>query len=275
MARKRAEAILDPVHGASGHEMSDADVAELAEDTRAAETEEVEPQLEPEEIQEELPEEIPQPEVSEEPEPEEEPEVDRLKRLGLYRPGMIESFDDLGKSYRHLEAAFSNRPKVEVSPPPAPDPQKTMDELAEEYSINPIAATAKIAQAMTYGTQQEIAALRNELFYTTNPGARDHQDGIDAVMKRYPGIGIRDAYNLYRGENFDKLVQAERQSATQLEKRRASEKTMALRESAGGVRTSPVSPEQRLNMAVQGKSGTDATNAMIEVLEKMGLGLKE
>jgi len=273
MAKKKGGQIADPIHGAEGHEMTDADLAELEAETQGAEVEETE--LPPEELQEELPEETPQPEVEEEAEPDGESDVERLKRLGMFRPGLIETVDDLVKSYHYLEKAFSDRPKVEVPQQPAPDPQKMMEELQYEYEANPIAAVAKIASAMQYGTQQELAGLRNELFYSSNPDARNHQEGIDSVMKRYPGIGIRDAYNMYRGENFDKLAEAKTTQVAQQERRRALEKTIATREKGGGVRTSELTPERGLLMATQGKSGNDKVEAMIDYLEKHGLGLKE
>ena len=272
---KQDKVLLDPVHGAAGAEMSDEDVAEFNADDRGGEVETTQLLPEDEESKqvEELPETTPTPEAAAEPEP--EPEIERLKRLGLYRPGLIESFDDLGKSYKHIEAEFSRRPHVEVAKPPALDPRQVQEDLEREFQENPVNAMLRVATAVSYGNQQEIADMRNDLFYASNPDAGKHRDAVNAALGKYPGMGIADAWNMVRGASIDEFTKNAAEEGAQIERKRASEKTMALREKPGGIRTAPVAPEQGLIMAASGKTGREAVEAMIAYLEKTGMGLKD
>lgn len=274
---KKDKVVLDPVHGAAGAEMTDDDLAELNADTRGGEVEETQLLPEDEESKqvEELPETTPEPEAVKAAEPFEEPEIERLKRLGLYRPGLIESFDDLGKSYKHIEAEFSRRPHVEVAKPPAPDPREVQQQLEQEFQDNPVNAMLRVATAVSYGTQQEVANIRNELFYANNPDAEGHRGDIEAALGRYPGMPIKEAWSMVRGSNIDQFTKNAADEAARTERTRASQKIMASRERPGGVRTAPVSPEQGIIMAMKGKTGREAVDAMIDYLEKHDLGAKD
>lgn len=271
MAKKKL--VLDPVHGAEGKEMTDDDLSELEADTRD-EGEGEEPELtEPEEGTEDLPEGISEPEDVETPsEPEVDPEVERLKRLGLYRPGLIESFDDLGKSYSYLEKEFSRRPTVEKPAEPAIDPARVMQELQEEFEVNPIAAIARVANSLQLENRTEIDKLKDGLFYISHPDAKDFKDEIKDIQAEFPGIGIQAAFEMARGRNIDKVIA----SATQAEQRRATEKRVALREKPSGIRTTPVDAAKALAAAASGEgTASEKIDRMIKVLESQGMGAKD
>ena len=264
------EIVIDEVHGAQGKEMSDEDEAELAADLRENDAEDVisEPPAE-NMVDDDLPEGITEPEVDEPAEPEVNPEVERLKELGLYRPGLIESMDDLGKSYKHIETEFSRRPVVERPAEPAYDPQADIEALQDELQTNPVSAIAKIANAMQEGNRTEINSLKESLFYGSHPDANDFKDEIAEIQENIPGLGIQDAFDMARGRNADKVIA----KATSTEKRRATERQVALREKPGGVRTAPVDATKAVAAAAAGGgSAQEQVDRMIKVLEQRNMG---
>jgi len=254
-----------------GKEMSDEDLAELEADTRTdMEVEPTEPIEGAESVDDDLPEGITEPEDEASPaEPEVDPEVERLKKLGLYRPGLIDDWDDLAKSYKHLEAEFSRRPVVEKPTQPAYDPQAEIEALQEELQVNPVAAIAKIANAMQEGNRQEINQLKESLFYGSRPEANDFRSEIAEIQREFPGLGIQAAFDMAKGRNVDKVVEM----ATQKEKRRATERQVALREKPGGVRTTPVDADKAIAAAAAGGgSAQEKIDRMIKVLESQNMG---
>ncbi|MHC4648440.1 MAG: hypothetical protein ACYTBJ_23525 [Planctomycetota bacterium] len=267
--------VIDELHGAEGKEMSDEDVAELEADTRdGVEGDDPEPQTEiTEPVGEDLPEGITEPpEEAPVSEPEVDPEVQRLKDLGLYREGLIENFDDLGKSYKHIEGEFSRRPVVEKPADIQPDPQAMIEELREEMAIDPVSAVAKIANAMQSQNRSEINEIKEGLFYANYPDAKDFKDDINEIQERLPGLGIHDAFDMARGRNADKVIAR----ATQDEKRRATERQVALREKPSGVRTAPVDAAQAVKAAAAGGGSADErVDRMIKVLESQNMGAKD
>lgn len=254
-----------------GKEMSDEDLAELEADTRTdLEVESTEPIEGAESVDDDLPEGITEPEEEPEPsEPEVDPEVERLKKLGLYRPGLIDDWDDLAKSYKHLEAEFSRRPVVEKPTQPDYDPQAEIEALQEELQVNPVAAIARIANAMQDGTRTELNELKEGLFYANHPDANDFKGDISEIQKEFPGLGIQAAFDMAKGRNVDKVVEM----ATQKEKRRATERQVALREKPGGVRTTPVDADKAIAAAAAGGgSAQEKIDRMIRVLESQNMG---
>ena len=253
-----------------GKEMSDEDVAELEADTRDdSEADPVEPVVGAESVDNDLPEGPTEPEEVTTPEPAVDPEVERLKKLGLYRPGLIDNWDDLGKSYKHLEAEFSRRPVVEKPAQAAYDPQADIEALQEELISNPVAAIAKIANAMQEGNRREIGQLKESLFYGNRPEANDFKEEIAEIQKEYPDLGIQAAFDMAKGRNSDKVIEL----ATNKEKRRATERQVALREKPGGVRTAPVDADKAIAAAATGGgSAQEKIDRMIKVLESQNMG---
>lgn len=263
---------IDEAHGAQGVEMSDEDVAELEADTRSDAEVNAEPPVEtPEDT--DLPEGITEPpEVPELAEPVVDPEVERLKELGLYRPGMVESWEDVGKSYKHLEAEFSRRPTVEKPVEPQVDQERMMEDLQEEMISNPVAAVAKISNAMQANMQAELNKLKDGVFYGNHSDANDFKAEIGEIQKELPGIGMQDAFDLAKGRNSDKVIA----QATQTEKRRATSKMLASREKPGGVRTAPVDADKAIAAAAAGGgSAQEIIARMQKVLNEQNMGVKE
>jgi hypothetical protein len=261
---------------ADGHEMTDDDLAELEADTRddVEVSDETEPPPEPTDpVDDDLPEgPTEEPEGAEPPEPAIDPEVQRLKDLGLYREGLIENFDDLGKSYKHIEGEFSRRPVVEKPAESQPDPQEMIEELREEMAVDPVSAVAKIANAMQSQNRSEINEIKEGLFYANHPDAKDFQSDIIEIQERLPGLGMQDAFDMARGRNTDKVIA----QATQDEKRRATERQVASREKPGGVRTAPVDAAKAVADAARGGgSASERVDRMIKVLESQNMGAKD
>jgi hypothetical protein len=265
--------VIDEVHGAQGAEMSDEDVAELETDTRSDTEVEAEPSVETP-VDEDLPEGITEPpEVPEPAEPEVDPDVERLKELKLYRPGLIETTEDALQSLKWHEQhkeEYVEKARQEVAP--QVDPERIMEELQDEIQTNPVSAMVRIANAMQEGNRSEINKLKEDLFYGNSPDAKDFRGEIGEIQKEIPGLGMQDAYDLARGRNSDKVIA----QATQVEKRRATEKQVALREKPGGVRTAPVDAAQAVkDAAAGGGSAQETVNRMIKVLEAQNMGAKD
>lgn len=266
---------------ATGKEMTDNDVSELLADERnPAEGEKPELLSESEDIVDnDLPEGLPEEGAEQAPEPEGQSDLDRLKEMGVYRPGLIETVEDLGKSYLHIDKAYSSRPVVEkeVAPEPKIDPDQYIKELNDDLvsGENPLQAVVKVVNAMNAQTNNELQDLRSRQFVSDNPDAKELQQDMADIQQRYPGLGTQDAYNMARGSKIDTIVDTTKNDAIQNERRRETDKKQALRERPAGVRAAPVSAEHALKQAMAGKTGDEAVRAMEAVLDKQGLGLKE
>jgi cell fate (sporulation/competence/biofilm development) regulator YlbF (YheA/YmcA/DUF963 family) len=266
--------VIDEVHGAHGEEMSDEDVAELKADTRDnVEVDEAEPQSETAEtVDDDLPEGVTKPEVAEVAEPEVDPEVERLKKLDLYRPGLIETTEDALKSLKwHEQHKEEYVEKARREAQPAYDSKAEMEALVEELQTNPVAAIAKIANAMQDGDRQDITEMKETLFYSTHTDAADYKSEIVEIQKE-TGLGIQDSFDLAKGRDSGKVAD----KATLIEKRRATDRQVALRETPSGIRTAPVDAGKALNAAAAGEGSADEiVDRMIKILERENMGAKE
>jgi len=264
----------DELTGADGQQITDADLLEDQMESEPAE-EGIEPERKPD-VDSDLPEGLPAQEGERtSPEPARESEIDRLKRHNLHRPGMIETFDDLAKSYKNIEHFVSTTKRVEATaPPPQPmvDPQKVMEELQEEFIQNPVAATTKIANAVQYQVTQKIDAMESDFFYSANPDARKWQEEITTMRQAYPGMKIADAYNSVRGRHVDEIIAEREAKAVEATRRQETDKVLAQREKAGGIRTAQLTQEQKLNQAIRdarakGLSGDALRQAMRDAID--------
>lgn len=226
----------------------------------------------PEDLEDSLPEDS---EDSEEQvsEPADDPEVERLKDLGLFREGIIENFNDLGKSYKHLEKKFSEtRPAKPQREDTYIDPEQVRRELAVEFQRDPISVITRITNAMNYSTNSELKELRKELIAAKHDDYDDLKETIQEVERSYPDLDIEDALALARGRNIDKYTS----KASEKERKREANRQLAQREKAGGVRTTAPSVEERLKQARE-KAQSEAEFRKIseQILEQAGMGLKD
>jgi hypothetical protein len=259
----------DEITGATNRMVTDADILEDQEEVEPAEEVE-ETELKPD-VDEDLPEGLPPQEGATSPEPARESEIDRLKRLGLHRPGMIESIDDLGKSYKHLEHFVSTTRRAEAAPAPQPqiDPQRMYQELQEEFANDPVAATTKISNALQYNMQVEVENMKADLFYTARPDAEKFRGEIDEIRKQYPGMKMSDAYDTIKGRHLDEVIADKERQAVEATRRQETDKVLAQREKAGGIRTAQLTPEQRYQQKVaDAKARGLRGDALIREMEK-------
>lgn len=257
---------IESINGATGREVTDADLQDLNEDSLT--------QPEPEVVSTEdapnsdLPEGLP---VQEEPqvsaaELERESEIDRLKRLGVYRPGLIESTDDLAKSYTNIERHMSQTRPVQVSP--QEDPATAYRALQEMISNDPAAAMLEVGKVIQMGTRGEIESLREELFFANRPETNKYKDEIREIRRTNPNITIEDAHNMVRGRHFEDMISETERTTTDKVRRQQTDKMLAQRERAGGVRTTPLSQEEKLNKLVDDARAKGITGrALVKLME--------
>jgi hypothetical protein len=264
---------------ASGSELTDDTEDQLTEDL-AEETEaEPEESAEPPES-DDLPEGLTEPEAGKETPPAEpsgESEVDRLKRLGVFKEGLIESDADLAKSYKHAQDFISSTrraPREDATQEPG-STKEELDQLAQALLSNDpqvrLAATARVANAVNYGQKQELEGINERLFAGTHEDFNIYSTDIQANKDKYPGIDIEDAYNMALGKNRDTLVSEASKTASANEQRRETDKQRALREKPGaGVRTGPVDLESRLSQLAIQYEGTELIRRMKIECDKAG-----
>lgn len=263
--------VISGIDGAVGSPISDDDLREDEDEVAVGEETLPNPE-DASDLPEGLPDrEEPQGSVTE---PTQESEIDRLKRLGVYRPGLIESVEDLTKSYRNIETFVSQTKRVpanEAPPQPQIDPNRVYQDFQNEFDTNPVNAVLRIAAATQDSMRRELDGLREESFLSGNAEAQKYRDEIKAVRDAYPGISVQDAFNQVRGAHIDEILSTKSQETVQQVRRQETDKVLAQRERAGGVRTTPLSPEEKLNATIsaakaKGLKGRAFVDAMKEAL---------
>lgn len=260
-------------------ELTDANLSELENDlTPEAEAEEAEPSGE---VSDDLPEGSTVTEgESEPPEPEVDPERAFLEKHGLYRPNLIENFDDMAKSLRYHEQREADLVEAARSKPaPEPDPQAIMAPLLEGIeSDDPqirLQTYARIAAAVS--PKAEIEEIKQQLFEQKHPDAAEIGREISEIQ-RTKGHSYEDAYWMVRGKNVDKYSQLAADEAVKTQQKRELERQLALREKPGsGTRTTPASVEQEIQKLAQDSSlsSEEQIARMEALLNQRGMGLEE
>lgn len=266
------------IDGVTGQEVDDSDIDEMnagadvnTEITGAEPKEEA--------SVDDLPEGITEPEGDITPEPagDPDPDVERLKQAGVYRPGMVESLEDLAKSQLQLERRFNERP-LETRKPREESQvsdQQIMEELNQQFIDNPAHAATRIANAVASNNAQDIQTIKEGLFHLVHPEASKHSEAMTDIQSRYPGMDMSDAFAMAQGRDIDNLSSNLTEQANVTAQKRQIAKQVALREKPAGVRTEPQNLSDALNTAAAGKTGHEAVVAMEAVLNKHGKGLNE
>ncbi len=265
------------IDGVTGQNIEDGDIDEMNTGTNVnAEVNEIEPEAE---ISDDLPEGITKTEgeVSPEPASGSDPDVERLKQLGLYRPGMIENFEDAAKSYTELEKKLRDRPLETRKPREEPQvsDKQVIDDLREQFDTDPLSVITRISNAVASNNAQDIQDIKEGLFHLSHPEASKHSEAMTDIQSRYPGMDMSDAFAMAQGRDIDNLNSNLTEQANVTAQKRQIAKQVALREKPAGVRTEPQDLDKALQAAVAGKTGHEAVMAMQVVLDKHDKGLRE
>ena len=263
---------------AQGKELTDATEGQLTEDlVPEVEADDGEPSTEPPE--EDLPEGLTEPEAGKETpsaEPSGESEVDRLKRLGVFKEGLIESDEDLAKSYKHAEHFISTTKRAPhedttQTPPSSEMIQQLADGLSSGDPNERLRTVVQVYNAMNIGDRQKLEGIDERLFAGSHEDYNTYSVDIEAVKAKYPGIAIEDAYNMALGKNREKLISDASRTASEAEKRRETDRQQALREKPGaGVRTGPVDIDSQLAVLATQFKGERLRFEMDKLLAKAG-----
>ena len=261
---------------ARGKELTDATEGQLTEDlVPEVEVEGGEPSTEPPE--EDLPEGLTEPEADKDipsAEPSGESDVDRLTRLGVYKPGLVETDEQWATSYKHAQDFISStrRAPREDAPPPSTELiNELADGLAHDDPKVRLQAVVQVVNAMSAGQQQKLDGIDNRLFAGSHADYSEYAADVEAAKAKYPGIATEDAYNMARGMYPDKLISKATLDATAAEKRRETDRQQALREKPGaGVRTGPVDIDGQLAALAARFRGEQLRYEMDKLLAKAG-----
>jgi hypothetical protein len=91
-------------------------------------------------------------------------------------------------------------------------------------------------------------------------------------IQKETGLGIQDSFDLAKGRDSGKVAD----KATRTEKRRATDRQVALRETPSGIRTAPVDADKAIAAAATGEGSADErVNKMIKILEAHNMGAKD
>lgn len=189
-----------------------------------------------------------------------EAEKEWLEKEKVYKPGLIESQEDLAKSYRHLEHHMSSTRRTDKPEPPSePDPKATFQGLIEDIGSEDPAVRARavvqISNAVNSRNSNEVRELRKEFFKKDN----EEQYGVieselDNIETQNPGIAFKDAVDLARGRKFDDLQKLTLDKGSLAAQKREQQRQLALREQPGGIRTGPVDVTTELNKVANDRS---------------------
>lgn len=260
---------------ASGKELTDETEGQLTEDL--VDEAEADPEESAEPPDEDLPEGLTEPEADKgkpPAEPSGESDVDRLKRYGVFQPGLVESFEDLAKSHTHAQNFISTTKRVprEDAPPPSTDEIKQLvQEFDSDDPSEKLGAVVKVFNAMLVNDREKLAGIDERLFAGSKADFKTYSPEIEAIKAKYPGMAIEDVYNMAVGKNRDSLVSEASRTASETERRRETDKREALREKPGaGVRTGAVDLQGQLEALATEYSGEELVSKMNILLTKAG-----
>ncbi len=260
---------------ASGKELTDETEGQLTE--ALVDEAEADPEESAEPPDEDLPEGLTESEADKgkpPAEPSGESEVDRLKRLGVFKEGLIESDEQWATSYKNAQNFISTTKRAprEDAPLPSADLIKQLTEgLSSDDPNEKLATVVQVFNAMTVNDREKLAGIDERLFAGSHADFKTYSPAVDAIKAKYPGIDIEDAYNMALGQNRDSLVSEASRVASEVEKRRETDKREALREQPGvGVRTGAVDLQGQLEELALRYEGEELISKMNILLAKDG-----
>ena len=196
-------------------------------------------------------------------------EVDRLKELGVYKPGLVETFADLAKSWRHSQRMIHSGQHKETQAPSNEDILAPV--LAGLDNPDPsVRATAvfRLATAAASGSDERSARLEKRLLKMSDPeGYGLVEDDLEQIMSDYPSLTLDDAFDMAVGRNKDTYASIHKEKAIKIERSREATKQLASRERSGGIRTATASLESRLNGLANKYEGDELRQRMAQLIE--------